>query len=105
MHGVQCYMSTTAKLGLYRFELDCGRMGELSGLFIADQSTIEKAQGKGVYMTDVLGKHSEISYKFGEEKEIKLISDDQEKVLWLRETFKYDTLSGYNPLDWVDWDD
>lgn len=36
-------------LKLYSFYWDCGRMGNLDGLFVAEESTVESAIGKEVY--------------------------------------------------------
>lgn len=34
---------------LYKFRFDCGRMGELSGLFVADEEDINNVIGETVY--------------------------------------------------------
>lgn len=83
---------------LYRYEMDCGRCGTLSGLFVAEEERVKALIGKEVYFGEVLGKHSEV---FGEieEGDIKEISDDQEKIEWLVKTFGSDNLIGYNPLE------
>lgn len=87
--------------GVYSFEWDCGRNGSIEGLFIADSSNVANAIGKQVYFGEVLGKHSEV---FGtlEKDEIVLITEDQDFITACRKIFKYDTLSGYNPLDYLD---
>lgn len=89
--------------GLYEFFEDCGKMGEISGLFIADSEDVVKAFGRTIYMGDVLGKHSEIDIDLSAEN-VKLLSNDIDKIEWLQnEVFSGETtLSGYNPLDYLD---
>lgn len=84
---------------LYSFYVDCGRMGSLDGLFIATQEEIDKAIGKYMYFGEVLGKHSEVEGNL-EAHEIKLVSDDQEKVDWLLELLG-ESVSGFNPLEYI----
>ena len=82
---------------LYNFYWNCGRMGELHGLFIADHKAVSKCIGKTVCFGKVLGKHSEIHGDL-EEKNLKVISDDQEFINDCLSIFGNETLSGYNPL-------
>lgn len=88
---------------LFEFRWDCGRMGTLEGLFIAEKEDVEKAIGKQVYFGEVLGKHSEI-YGELEKDEIKLITEDKIVINKCEEIFKSPTLSGYNPLDYINTD-
>lgn len=89
---------------IYEFNWDCGRMGELEGLFIAEESDIEKLIGKEIYFGEVLGKHSEI---FGilEEKDLTVKSDDQDFIQKFIETMGDSTISGYNPIDYYEKDE
>ena len=84
--------------GLYKFNFDCGRMGELNGIFIADSKDVESVIGKEVYFGEVLGKHSDI-YGTIDEDEIKLITDDPEIVSLMEEN---NISTGFNPLDYVE---
>lgn len=84
--------------GLYKFNFDCGRMGELNGVFIADSKDVESVIGKEVYFGEVLGKHSDI-YGTIDEGEIKLITDDPEIVSLMEEN---NISTGFNPLDYVE---
>lgn len=84
---------------LYSFYVDCGRMGRLDGLFSATQEEVDKAIGKYMYFGEVLGKHSEVEGNL-EAHEIKLISDDQEKVDWLLDLLG-ESVSGFNPLAYI----
>ena len=45
---------------LYKFHWDCGRMGNLDGVFIAEPKEIEALIGKEIHFGEVLGKHSDI---------------------------------------------
>lgn len=47
---------------LWKWELDCGRMGTLGGAFFATDEQLERVLGCEVYLDDVLGKHSEICF-------------------------------------------
>lgn len=84
---------------LYSFYWDCGRQGNLEGLFIADSDVVEESIGKEVYFGEVLGKHSEV-YGEIEECDLTVISEDQEKVEWL-ESILGTSVSGFNPLTYI----
>ena len=47
---------------LYSFNWDCGRMGDVDGLFVADEKEVAKVINLGtrIYFGEILGKHSEI---------------------------------------------
>lgn len=85
---------------LYSFYWDVRRMGSVEGLFICDPETLESHYGKSVYFGEILGKHSDI-YGTLDREDIKLVSDDQDKVAWL-EGLLGETVSGYNPLDYIE---
>lgn len=87
-------------LKLYSFYWDCGRSGNLEGLFIAEESEVDKILGKEVYFGEVLGKHSEVSGIISE-LDIEVISEDQEKIEWLVSILGKD-ISGYNPLNYYE---
>lgn len=83
--------------GIYRFYWDCGRNGDLSGIFIADADAVEKIQGKEVYFGEVLGKHSDIHGTI-DPGEITLVSDKPSDV----EVFARLGLdNGYNPFSYL----
>lgn len=90
-------------LKLYSFCWDCGRMGNLDGLFVAEESEVAKILGKDVYFGEVLGKHSEI-YGTIDEEDITVVSDDQEKIEWLVGILGTN-ISGYNPLSYYEPED
>lgn len=87
-------------LGLYEFYWNCGRSGHLSGLFIEDEEVVRNLVGSKLYFGEVLGKHSEI-YGTWDEGDVELISDDQEKIEWLQGLMKGKTISGFNPVEYV----
>ena len=86
-------------IGLYSFEWDCGRQGYVEGLFITTEEDLKEAYGKSVYFGEILGKHSEV-YGTLDEEDVSLVSDDLDKVAWL-EGILGKSLSGYNPLDYI----
>ncbi|MCI7388438.1 MAG: hypothetical protein MSH64_17590 [Bacteroides uniformis] len=102
---------------LFKMDFDCGRMGNLEGVFIADTEDVEYLVNNkiSVYFGEVLGKHSEISGCVAE-SEIKQITTDENVIKIVEE---YGLNSGYNPLEYtlctsetedvpdngVDWDD
>ena len=45
---------------IYQFHWDCGRMGDIAGLFVASKQDVQDAIGKEIYFGEVLGKHSEV---------------------------------------------
>ncbi len=83
---------------LYRFYWDCGRMGDVEGVFVADTTAIKEALGKEIYLGEALGKHSEV---FGplEDKDVTLLTEDQAFIAQF-ETF-LPRGSGYNPLNYT----
>ena len=87
---------------LYSFYCDCGRSGSLDGLFIATPEQVAQSIGKEAYFGEVLGKHSEV-YGTIDEGEIRLVSDDQDKVQWLK-SLTGANVSGFNPLDYISSD-
>jgi hypothetical protein len=64
---------------LWQFHWNCGRMGDLNGLFVATNEEVEKTIGKFLYFGEVLGKHSEVQGDL-ERKDIEIVSDDQEFI-------------------------
>lgn len=49
---------------MYRYNQDFGRMGDLSGVFIADEKDLAWFMGAEIWVDDILGKHSEIKVSF-----------------------------------------
>jgi len=92
-------------LKLYSFDWDCGRMGDLEGIFVAEESDVNNVLGKEIYFGEVLGKHSEISGEIVD-GDIKVIDEDQQFITKLLNVFGLEedggTLSGHNPLDYLE---
>ena len=86
--------------GLYKFYWDCGRMGWLDGLFIAEDIDVESAIGRRVDFREALGKHSEI-YGILEECDITLISTDQALISGLLASVGHATICGRNPFNYL----
>lgn len=86
--------------GLYSFHWDCGRMGDLTGLFVANKKAVENIIDKYVDFGEVLGKHSEV-YGYIEEGDIVLETDDQDFIQKLQFHLGEETISGYNPLHYM----
>jgi len=86
---------------IYKFYWDCGRMGELEGLFIADSKDVKQIIGHEIYFGEVLGKHSEI---YGELKkgDLTVKTDDQDFIAKFIVIFGEGTISGYNPFDYYE---
>jgi hypothetical protein len=84
---------------LWSFNWDCGRQGELEGLFVATEQEVNRLIGKEIYFGEVLGKHSEVSGTI-EEGEIKKIDLDIETVEKVTKILG-DTWSGYNPFEYL----
>lgn len=84
--------------GLYRFNWDCGRMGEVEGVFVATSDAINRIQGEYVRFGEILGKHSEIEGEI-EAGDFKLLSDEPQ-VIYIFENYVGSV--GYNPFDYID---
>lgn len=84
---------------LYEFYWNCGRQGDLSGIFVCNDSIISMAIGKRLCFYEPFGKHSEV---FGEleEKDLIVLTDDQDFIekfeKYIRKSF------GYNPLNYIE---
>lgn len=88
---------------LYKFHWDCGRQGDLEGVFIATEKKVSESIGKNAYFGEALGKHSEV-YGFLEVGDFSVLSDDQtliEKLLSIS-NFQGGTINGWNPLCYID---
>lgn len=80
---------------IYEFNVDCGRMGDLEGIFVAKKKDIEWLLNfkYEVYFGEVLGKHSEVFFKI-QPKHIKMVSDNPKEVKSCR-------ASGFNPFNYT----
>lgn len=86
---------------LYIMNFDCGRMGSLEGLFVAEDTDLNGIIGSEVNFGEALGKHSEV-YGTLEDSYITEVSEDQDKIEWLVSVIGSDSISGYNPFDYIE---
>lgn len=86
-------------LKLYSFHWDCGRSGDLDGLFVAEEDQVESAIGKRLYFGEVLGKHSEVEGIL-EASDLEEVSSEQGKITWLVDLLGT-SISGFNPLEYL----
>lgn len=86
---------------IVEFFWDCGRMGDLSGLFICDKQDLKSIEGKEVYFGEVLGKHSEISGTISADDFV-IKTEDQDFIQKFIEIMGDGNISGYNPFDYID---
>lgn len=87
--------------GIYKFYWDCGRQGDLSGVFVASADDVAKIQGKHVHFGEVLGKHSDV-YGTIDAGDITLASDNPEFVAMFLDL---DLGNGYNPFSYWEQDE
>jgi len=87
-----------------KFHWDCGRMGDVNGLFVADKAVLEAAYGKQVYFGEILGKHSEI-YGDLDVGAITILTEDQDFIAKFIEIMGGGKISGYNPLSYLNEDE
>lgn len=87
-------------IAIYKFHIDCGRMGDLDGVFSADSEDVQKLidSGKEVYFGEVLGKHSEV-IKVIKAEHLEQITTDA-KFIELFDT--YGLSNGFNPFDYLE---
>ena len=74
-------------------------MGCLSGIFVAQDTDVEKIMGTEVCLEEVLGKHSDITATI-DEKSLKVLTDDRN---FINKFLKFKCTSGTNPVaTWLD---
>lgn len=86
---------------LAKFYWDCGRSGDIDGIFIADKEDVQSAYGKHIYLGEVLGKHSEVCGDI-DQGDIEIVSEDQIVIEMLLNIFPDGCISGFNPLDYIE---
>jgi hypothetical protein len=84
---------------IYKMNFDCGRSGNLEGIFIAEESAVNAliVSGKEVYFGEVLGKHSEVCGPI-EATDITMVTNDPAIVAVFDE---HKMQCGYNPFDYI----
>lgn len=81
--------------GVYKFHWDCGRQGNVEGLFVLTDIQYAELLGKHVNFGEILGKHSSV-YGIVEKSDLTFVTANPVIVHFV----KHNT-SGYNPLDYV----
>ena len=83
---------------LYKFSVNCGRMGTLSGVFVAEEEKVQTIMGEKAYFGEVLGKHSDITVKI-DDTVLTVLTDDHE---FIKKAEEYKLVPiGHNPLDYM----
>lgn len=87
-------------LKLWKFYVDGGRVGSLSGLIAVSQADIDNIVGEDVYFGEVLGKHSDITVRIGLDA-FTLIDIPEEYVQKIVDSAGGGhCISGYSPFDY-----
>jgi hypothetical protein len=84
-------------LAIYKFHVDCGRMGDLEGVFVAEQDAVKNIIGTEVYFGEVLGKHSEIVKVMTSQHFTEVTTDPRVTEVFVQ----HDLGSGFNPFDYI----
>ena len=96
---------------LYKFHWDCGRAGDLDGIFVVNdvgQAALNAIIDTEVYFGEVLGKHSEIAGRLEREEVTEIIATPEEVATVARVLAGeipprgWVTLTGFNPLDYAE---
>ena len=91
-------------LVLVSFYVDCGRSGDLHGLFVCEKEELDGAYGKVAHFGEVLGKHSDVVVTL-DEGDFEIMSDDKELIAKLVKVAGSYDVCGYNPLHWAEDED
>jgi hypothetical protein len=87
---------------LWKYNLDCGALGLIEGLFVATEKEIEKSLGKTIYFGQILGEESDIFIEFFE-AHLERVNVSQTTIAEMTQILG-DTWCGYNPMDYIDYD-
>ena len=92
-------MKKEQKLAIFKLHFDCGRQGELTGVFTSTKERVNKLikEKIPVYFGEVLGKHSEI-YGPIEEVDVTFVTDNDEAVKVVRDN---GLSTGISPFDYT----
>jgi len=85
----------TSTKGIYKFFWDCGRQGDLEGIFVATAEEVADRLGKEISFGEALGKHSYIHGPL-EASDVTLITDNPEFVKLFED---HGMSTGHNPLE------
>lgn len=84
---------------LVSYNVDYGRQGNVTGMFVTTKDKLSEIGT--VHFGEILGKHSEVSIDFIPDY-FKVKSEDQDFIDKLVEIIGSTTISGYNPLDYLE---
>jgi exosome complex RNA-binding protein Rrp4 len=86
-------------MSIYKLIVDCGRMGDLNGVFEATPNQIQELMGKKVNFGEVLGKHSDVSVVIDENCVVHLTDDEE----FIKKAKTYGLIpTGHNPFDYLE---
>ena len=89
--------------GLYKTHIDCGRMGTLHGLFVAEVEAVNKLieSKREIVFGEVLGRYSNI-YGTIEPTHVTLLTTDE---AFIAQAEALDIETGINPFNYIDDED
>jgi hypothetical protein len=89
-------MEVVSMVKLYKFHWYVRRMGDVEGIFAAEEADVEKAIGLRVQFGEILGKHSDIHGTLDRE-DLTVLTDDAN---FIAKAKAYGLIPvGHNPLD------
>jgi hypothetical protein len=72
-------MSEDSMKAIYKYYVNCGRMGSLEGLFVEEKEDIAKRIDCLIHFGECLGKHSNVNLPF-EERHLTIVSEDARDI-------------------------
>lgn len=84
-------------VGIYKMDVEYGRQGDVTGIFLADGEDVQEIIGHELYFGEILGKHSEVVFSL-EQGDLKLATNNPIAVDIFR---RYKLDSGYNPFNYL----
>lgn len=89
---------------LVKYLRNIGSMGFVEGLFVCTEDELEKLHEVRVFFGEILGKHSSISVDF-EKEDFEILTEDQDFIDRLVGYVGSNSISGYNPLGYLNEDE
>jgi hypothetical protein len=98
-HAVKIGKTMETKKAIYKMCFDCGRSGDLDGVFVTTEQKVKKLIESEIEVQfgEALGKHSEV-YGSVTESEISFVTDDEDFVIKFEH---YGLDVGYNPFEYM----
>lgn len=85
---------------IVEFFVDYGRSGDISGVFTTTQAELDAAIGGYFDFGEALGKHSEVTGRLTAAM-VTVKSSDQDFIAKFEEVLGAGTISGYNPVEYI----